>query len=93
MDLTVAVSPSSIKLVFLACEVAIYGCRKCHMETVVAATYVVCDSCNDGLYLLANKTWGLEGVPAYFSFCVPDCEMAHHAYVNDWIRNICWCKQ
>jgi hypothetical protein len=81
----------------IECATMIPGCQQCYQE-VLGSSYVVrCFTCQDGLYLLANQTGsstqaGFQGnlfgsstlyYPEAFSFCVPDCRRAHHAYVNN----------
>eukprot|EP00347_Sterkiella_histriomuscorum_P016469 403353061 len=74
---------------------AIYGCNQC-IETVAGSSdnFVQCTSCADGLYLLANSTYNAAVFPTTYSFCVPDCRMAHPSYVNDPTSRKCqWCGE
>ena len=84
---------SKKNLLTLECENALQGCRSCEEELVGTSLHVVCTSCKDGLYLLANETANTEVFyPEKFSFCVADCYEAHHAYVNNFITGECDCK-
>eukprot|EP00347_Sterkiella_histriomuscorum_P002765 403366887 len=52
-------------------------------------TYLQCTQCQDGLYLLRNQTQNQEFYPEKFTFCTPDCEKSHYAFINDPLTGTC----
>mmetsp|Transcript_8833 Transcript_8833/g.8195 ORF Transcript_8833/g.8195 Transcript_8833/m.8195 type:complete len:85 (-) Transcript_8833:2169-2423(-) len=47
-----------------------------------------CLQCQDGFYLLSYETRSY-GSSYNYAYCVPDCPLAHHQYVNDPIHGTC----
>ena len=64
-----------------------YGCMTCQYS----GSILQCTSCQYGLYLLSNATSN-GNFGSWWSYCVPDCRLAHASYVNDPISGKCQCN-
>jgi hypothetical protein len=73
---------------YIECNGLIYGCAACY-ENTERGNYYQCTKCMDGLYLLANQTYNTQNLPTVFTYCVSDCNKAHHAYINNPFTGEC----
>ena len=76
---------------FVECEDELYGCIKCQEQNAFdRMTFATCSQCAYGLYLLSNKTITSK-YPENYSFCVPDCQLAHSSFINNDVDGNCLC--